>query len=147
MKTKLLNDGAQRTFAVVLDSGDEVIGCLTGFAKAQRLGAAQFTGLGALSDVVLGFFDWQTKQYRRIPVREQVEVVSLVGDVGLGPDGQPTLHPHVVCSRSDGGAVGGHLLEAHVRPTLEVVLTESPSHLRRRKDPESGLALIDLDAR
>jgi predicted DNA-binding protein with PD1-like motif len=38
--------------------------------------------------------------------------------------------------------MGGHLLEAHVRPTLEVVLTESPRHLHKRKDPESGLALI-----
>ena len=73
---------------------------------------------------------------------EQVEVVSLLGDIALGPDGKPALHPHVVVSRADGSAMGGHLLEAHVRPTLEVVLTESPRYLHRRKDHESGLALI-----
>jgi predicted DNA-binding protein with PD1-like motif len=73
---------------------------------------------------------------------EQVEVVSLLGDVALGPDGKPALHPHVVVSLADGRAMGGHLLEAHVRPTLEVVLTESPRHLHKRKDPDSGLALI-----
>jgi predicted DNA-binding protein with PD1-like motif len=94
---------------------------------------------------VLGFFDWETKKYLRNPVTEQVEVVSLTGDLALGPDGTPSVHPHVVVSRSDGAAMGGHLLEAHVRPTLEIILTESPRHLHKRKDPESGLALIDPD--
>ncbi len=71
-------------------------------------------------------------------MQEQVEVVSLLGDVALGPDGKPALHPHIVVSRSDGTAMGGHLLEAHVRLTLEVLLTESPAHLHKWKDTESG---------
>jgi len=49
-----------------------------------------------------------------------------------------------VVGKPDGAAHGGHLLEAHVRPTLELILTESPRHLQKRHDPESGLALIDL---
>ena len=40
---------------------------------------------------------------------------------------------------------GGHLIAGHVRPTLELVVDEVPAHLRRRYDPESGLALINLD--
>src|SRR3954452_16993870 len=142
MKTKLINDGPQKTFALVLDKGDEVVSCIEGFARDNGTSAAQLTGIVALSDAVLGFFDWETKGYRKIPVQEQVEVVSLMGDVALGPDNKPALHPHIVVSRSDGIAMGGHLLEAHVRPTLEVVLTESPAHLHKRKDPESGLAMI-----
>ena len=143
MRWKLINDGPQRTFALVFEKGDEIVAEMTAFAAEQELSASQFTGLGALSDVVLGFFDWETKDYRRIAVREQVEVVSLVGDVTCG-DGQPKLHPHIVVSKSDGAAMGGHLLEGHVRPTLEVIVTESPAHLRRRRDPETGLALIDI---
>lgn len=143
MKARLIHQGAQRTFAVILETGDEAVGCLTRFAQEHRLGAAQLTGLGAFCGVVLGFFDWQTKQYRRIPCAEQLEVLSLLGDIALGPDGKAVLHAHIVCGKSDGSTVGGHLLEGHVRPTLEVILTESPAHLRRRKDPESGLALID----
>lgn len=142
MKSKLVNDGPQKTYVLVLAKGDEAVGSITRFAREHGLGAAQLTGIGAFSDAVLGFFDWEAKDYRRIPVREQVEVVSLIGDVALGPDGKPSLHLHVVVSRPDGSAMGGHLLEAHVRPTLEVVLTESPAHLRKRKDSESGLALI-----
>jgi hypothetical protein len=142
MKSKLINDGPQKTYVLVLDKGDEAVGSLEGFARENCIAAAQLTGIGAFSDVVLGFFDWEMKDYRRIPLNEQVEVVSLLGDIALGPNGKPALHPHVVVSRADGIAMGGHLLEAHVRPTLEVVLTESPRHLHKRKDSDSGLALI-----
>jgi predicted DNA-binding protein with PD1-like motif len=143
MKSKLISDGPQRTYAVVFATGDEVIEGLTQFAKDNGLAASQFTAIGAFSAAVLGYFDWSAKDYLRIPVREQVEVVSLVGDVAT-KDGKPHLHAHVVVSRRDGHALGGHLLEAHVRPTLEVVLTESPAHLRREHDAETGLALIRL---
>lgn len=141
MKAKLIND-TPKTYALVLETGDEAVNCIEGFARNNAISAAQLTAIGAFSDVVLGFFDWDTKEYRKIPLQEQVEVVSFLGDVALGPDGKPSLHPHVVVSRANGMAMGGHLLEAHVRPTLEVVLTESPKHLHKRKDPESGLALI-----
>ena len=92
-------------------------------------------------DVVLGYFNWQKKDYKKIPIHEQVEVLSLLGDIAQGDDG-PKIHAHVVVGKSDGTAHGGHLLEAHVRPTLEVVLVESPRHLQRQYDPESRLALI-----
>jgi uncharacterized protein len=143
MRAKLINDAPQRTFAVVLDQGDEVLETLLAFARSEELSAAEFTGLGALSDVVLGYFDWQQKDYRRIPIAEQVEVLTLTGNVAL-EDGEPKLHPHIVVGKSDGSAHGGHLLEGHVRPTLEVIVTESPSHLQRRSDPETGLALLRL---
>jgi uncharacterized protein len=144
MKTKLLKDGEQRTFAVILDKGEEVTECLSRFAREEKLSASQITAIGAFERAVLGFFDWETKDYRKIPVEEQVEVVALLGDVALAPDGTPTLHPHVVLSKSDGAAVGGHLLEGYVRPTLEVIVTENPAHLRKKKDPETGLALIEI---
>ena len=143
MRAKLIHDGPQRTFAVVLDKGDEVLESLRAFAKEHRLSAAEFTGLGALSDVVLGFFDWDKKDYRKIPVREQVEVLTLVGNIAL-KDGEPKLHPHIVVGKLDGTAHGGHLLEGHVRPILEVIVTESPAHLRREPDPETGLALLSV---
>jgi uncharacterized protein len=143
MKSKLLNRAPERTYAVVLASGDDPVTCLTQFARDEKLDAARLTAIGAFESAVLGFFDLDRKDYARIPIREQVEVVSLIGDIGLGPDGAPTLHAHVVVGRRDGSTCGGHLLEARVRPTLEVMLVESPAWLRRRKDPATGLALID----
>ncbi len=144
MKFKILHEHAgAKTFALVFETGDEVAAGLAAFAKENRLGAAHFTAVGAFRDVTLGYFDWGKKDYRRIPLREQVEVLVLAGDVAEADDG-PKVHAHVVVGRSDGSAHGGHLLEAHVRPTLEVVLTESPAHLRKRYDAESRLALIRL---
>lgn len=149
MQQKLIHeaDGA-RTWAVVLQTGDEAVACLLGFAREHGLAAAQLTAIGAFERAVLGYFDWQRKDYRRNPVDGQVEVVALLGDIALKGDGrqqEPALHVHAVLGREDGAALGGHLLEGHVRPTLEVVVTESPAHLHRRHDAETGLALIRFD--
>jgi predicted DNA-binding protein with PD1-like motif len=145
MQSKLLEERAgKRTFAVVLQTGDEAMRCLQDFAAKERIGGAQVTVIGALSGGQLAFFDWEQKQYRPIPVSEQVEVASLVGDVAIGPNGQPSVHVHAVLGRRDGTALAGHLLEARVRPTLEIIVAESPAHLCKVMDRESGLALIRL---
>jgi predicted DNA-binding protein with PD1-like motif len=145
MKAKLINEAPERTFALVFDRGDEVLSELTRFAREQQLSASRITALGAFERCTLGYFDWERKDYLRIPVDEQVEVVSLVGDVALDR-GEPKMHLHVVLGRRDGSALGGHLLEARVRPTLEVLLVDSPSYLRRDLDEASGLALIKIGA-
>jgi predicted DNA-binding protein with PD1-like motif len=143
MKSKLIHDEVQTTFALVFEKGDEFVEEMSLFAKQQNLAASHFTAIGAFRDAVLGFFDREKKDYKKIPMKEQTEVLSLIGDIALsGKD--PKLHAHVVLGKADGTAHGGHLLQAHVWPTLEVVLTESPRHLRRKLDEETGLALIDL---
>jgi hypothetical protein len=144
MRWKLLDAGPPATYAVVLAKGDEVMRELGRIVREQKIEAASITAIGAFERAVLGYFDWSTKDYKRIPVEEQVEVLSLLGDVAVSDKG-PTLHLHTVLGKSDGGTVGGHLLEGHVRPTLEIALIEPPAHLRKRKDPETGLALIDLE--
>jgi uncharacterized protein len=122
-----------------------VMASVTSFARKEGLLGAQITGVGALSEAVLGYFDWEKKEYLKIPVAEQVEVAALLGDIAQ-EDGSPAAHIHVVLGRRDGGTLSGHLLSGTVRPTLEIVLTEAPRHLRKRKDKESGLNLIDLEA-
>ena len=143
MRSKILNEKGERTHALVFGTGEEPMSLLASFAEQHRIHAARFTAIGAFSEAVVGYFDWQKKDYERIPVREQVEALALVGDIALA-DGKPKVHAHVVLGRRDGNARGGHLLEARVRPTLEVVLTESPAYLLREHDAESGLALIRL---
>jgi predicted DNA-binding protein with PD1-like motif len=142
MKAKLIyEEQGEKTFALVFDPGDEAMEDLTNFAKENSLSAARFTAIGAFSDATLGYFDMEKKEYKKIPVDEQVEVLSLVGDVALF-EGEPKLHAHAVLGRSDGTTRGGHLLGAHVQPTLEVVIVESPEHLRRETDEETGLPLL-----
>ena len=142
MKSKLVQPNRPRTWILVFGTGDDPIPGLEQFARQQRLRGAHFTAIGAFSDAVVAFFEWEAKTYRDIPIREQVEVLSLSGDIAES-DEDARVHAHAVLGRADGSAVGGHLRAAHVRPTLELVLEETPAHLVRVHDPESGLALID----
>ncbi|HJQ28832.1 MAG TPA: PPC domain-containing DNA-binding protein [Rubrobacter sp.] len=145
MQVKQLQEERERTFALVFETGEEVVSGLTEFAAKHGLDAASFTAIGAFGAATLGYFDMEEKEYERIPVHEQVEVLSLVGNIARDQDGEPKVHAHVVLGRSDGTTRGGHLLEGRVRPTLEVVLTETPEHLRRKTDEETGLPLISID--
>lgn len=145
MKAKLLSEDGEKTFAVIFDSGDDCMEGLQRFAVEHGLTAAKFTAIGAFSEARLAYFRVDRNEYMDIPVPEQVEVLSLIGDVAL-KDGEPVVHAHAVLGKCDGSTIGGHLLSATVRPTLEVVLVESPRHLRKKVDQRTGLALIDLDA-
>lgn len=146
MKSKLLHEeDGLRTFAVVFDKDDEVSKSLLEFAKANRFADAHLTAIGAFSEVTLGYFDRQRKDYKKIGITEQVEVLSFSGNIVL-QDGKPRLHAHVVVGKRDGSAHGGHFLGGRVWPTLEMLLTELPVHLRRTHDEETGLALISLAA-
>jgi predicted DNA-binding protein with PD1-like motif len=145
MKAQLIHEHeGEKTFVLVFATGDEAIAGLTAFAKEKRLAASHFTAIGGFQEATIGYFELEKKDYKKIPVQEQVEVLSLVGDIALTEKGEPKIHAHVVLGRSDGTTRGGHLVEARVRPTLEVMLVDSPRHLRRKHDPHSGLALIEL---
>ncbi|HEX3917432.1 MAG TPA: PPC domain-containing DNA-binding protein [Caulobacteraceae bacterium] len=143
--TEVAAVGGQRTFVLVLDPSEEAFATITRFAVERELEAASLSAIGAFERATVGWFDLEAKTYRPIEVNEQCEALCLLGDVAVGDDGKPSLHIHCVVGLRDGSTRGGHLLKATVRPTLEVTLVETPAHLRRRKRPELGVALIDLD--
>lgn len=143
MKHKLI-ELQPKTFVLIFETGDELASGLEKFAEEHSLSAASFKAVGGLSSVRLAWFSWETKKYEpSVVLNEQLELLSMIGDVAL-KDGKSSVHAHVVIGKQDGTAHGGHLLEAHIRPTCEVVLTESPVYLRKEFDQESGLALIKL---
>ena len=143
MRWKQIQD-EPKTFVLIFHTGDEIASLLQRFAKRQGLEGSSFTAIGALSHAKLGWLNWETKKYDPACVLdEQVELLSLIGDIAF-KDGEPLVHAHAVVGRSDGTAHGGHLLEARVRPTCELILTESPSRLQKKLDPKSGIALIQI---
>jgi len=143
MQYKLINNDQQKTYAVVLESGEEVMEQLMAFAKKETVRISQFTAIGAFSGAVVGFFDFSVKDYKKIPLREQTEVLTLNGDITLLNDDYK-IHAHVILGKEDGRAYGGHLIKATVHPTLEIILNESPAWLRRQTDPVTGLALMKI---
>jgi uncharacterized protein len=141
MQVRRIKDGPERIYAVVFQTGDDPIEGLKTVARDEGLAGSSITAIGAFRRAVLGFFDFDRRDYHRIPVEQQCEVVSLLGNIAEGPDG-PGLHLHAVIGKRDGQAVAGHLLEAEVHPTLEVIVIESPTHLVRHKDAATGLPLL-----
>jgi predicted DNA-binding protein with PD1-like motif len=144
MKSKVVEDADVVTYVVVCDPGDEAVSALMQFARSEQLEAAQITAVGAFEHATVGWFDRAARDYRRIQVNEQCELLSLIGDVAAGQDG-PVVHVHAVLGLSDGTTRGGHLLEGRVFPTLEAIVTETPARLRKVMRPDIGIALIDLD--
>jgi predicted DNA-binding protein with PD1-like motif len=143
---KIAGDEGAETRVVILETGEEAFAALTKFANDVQIAAASLTAIGAFERATVGWFDFEKKTYKKIAVDEQCEVLSAIGDIAVGDDGKASLHVHVVLGLSDGTTRGGHLLEGKVRPTLEVVLTDAPAHLRRKKRADIGIALIDLGA-
>jgi uncharacterized protein len=131
------------SWVVVFDKGEDALTGLGELAADNGLSAASLTGVGAFASATIGYFERDLKDYLRILVDQQVEVLSMIGDIAL-VDEVPAVHCHVVLGCRDGSTRGGHLLRCDVWPTLEMVITEYPASLRKRIDPESGLALIDL---
>lgn len=147
MQSRLVTSSPAHVHVIILDSGEEAFAALTKFANEEELSAASLTAIGAFERATIGWFDLVARSYRKIEIDEQCEVLSAIGDVAVGDDGKASLHVHVVLGLSDGSTRGGHFLSGIVRPTLEVVLTEAPARLRRRKRPDLGIALVDLGGR
>jgi uncharacterized protein len=143
---KIAGDAGAETRIVILESGEDAFSALTKFANEAGITAASLTAIGAFENATVGWFDFEKKTYKKIEIAQQCEVLSAIGDVAVGDDGKASLHVHAVLGLSDGTTRGGHLLEGKVRPTLEVVLTDTPVMLRRKKRADLGIALIDVEA-
>jgi len=146
MRSRLVyQDGSHhRTFVLAFDKAEDPVPLLVRFADTQGLSGSHITGTGSFERAVVGYFDRLEGDYVRIPVEQQVEVLSLNGEVALRHE-KPIVHLQAVLGLRDGTTRGGHLLAASVWPALEVVVTEHPRYLRRRFDPELQLALIELN--
>ena len=143
MKVRLLSEnGGVKNYAIVLAKGDEVMSGLTDFARQNKVASASFTAIGAFSHATVAWFDDARKEFKLIPIEQQVELVSMIGDIALVND-QPVVHTHVSVASSDGTVRGGHVINAFVFPTLQLFITVYPTPLHKELDEATGLKLID----
>ena len=148
MQVRVITDNVngEKTYAVIFAKGDEILSGLTEFAEREKLTSGIFTAIGALQSAQFGWFDRARKAYRDIPINEQeVELISLLGDVGL-VNGAPQIHAHGAVGLRHGQVRGGHLLQAIAWPTVELFFTACPASLVKRHDDETDLFLFDLNA-
>jgi uncharacterized protein len=147
MRVQLLaSEEPTKQYAVIFYQGDEAFSGLLEFAQKYHVTSAHFTAIGAVDGATLGWFDPQRKMYKKIPITGQHEVIGMSGDIALF-QGKPVVHTHMLVGGPDGTTQGGHVLEAYVSPTLEVMVTVDPVAMQKRLDPATGLTLIYPDAK
>jgi len=130
-----------KTHMLVLRSGDDALKAIAGFAAQQSIEGATFSALGAFETSTIAYWNRETKEYEPIEVPEQVEVLTMTGNVAMaGTDRR--LHAHVILGRRDGSTMGGHLMKAVVHPTLEVFIVDLGMRLARTRDETTGLWLL-----
>jgi predicted DNA-binding protein with PD1-like motif len=143
VKVKLLSDsGSTRTYIMVYSPGDEVLSGLYDFAEKYHVKSAHFTALGDAKTARLGWFVQSTKLFKVNVIDKQSEITSMIGDIAIF-NGKPVVHAHVNLAAEDGTVRGGHLLEAFVSPTLEIIITVEPATLYKKFSTAFGGALID----
>jgi uncharacterized protein len=144
MKVKLISESnGVRNYAVIFAKGDEVLSGINEFATKYQVTSARFTAIGALEGATIAWFDLKKKMYKLNPINEQVELASLIGDIGVS-NASPAVHSHIMIGLADGTARGGHLIEAHVNPTVELFVTVFPTPLEKKLDPKTDLKLFEL---
>jgi predicted DNA-binding protein with PD1-like motif len=124
-------------------SGEQLVAPLLEWLGREGIGYAALTGLGAVSRATVSYWNSQTKQYEQHQLDEQMEVVSLIGNVTIR-EGVPFIHAHVGLGRSDLSVIGGHMSELVVHPTLEVWLRPETEAVHRALDESCGLYVMQL---
>ena len=127
-------------------TGEKALAKLLDFCRAEGIGYAALSGLGAVSGVNLAYFNDATQQYETHEIAEQLEVIGLTGNITL-KDGAPFAHVHATFGDRDLAVRGGHVMEMTVKPNLEVWLTRGTEDVVRLPDEESGLSLMSLPQR
>jgi predicted DNA-binding protein with PD1-like motif len=143
VKVKLIStDGPTKTYAIIFSPGDEILSGLQEFATKYNIQSARFTAIGDAKSVKFGWYDKSRKMFKVTSLNTYAEITSLIGDIAL-KDGKPVVHAHIALATEDGIVHGGHLLEAFIEPTLEVMMTVEPVPLNKKLDPQFGINVID----
>lgn len=145
VKVKLIRDeGKVKVYALVFAKGDEVLSGLTEFAEKYQVTSAHFTAIGDAIGAKVGWYDQSRKMFKVIALNEPHEITSLVGDIAM-MNGKPSVHAHINLADQNGNVHGGHLLEAFIFPTLEVMVTVEPVTMYKKLYPEAGANIIDAE--
>lgn len=136
--------GSLAPFLLIIRRGDLVAKTIVACADKLELPAAAVSGIGAIEDPEIAYYNLQARRYDAKKYQGIYELVSLIGNVSFN-DGKRFLHAHVGLSKTDYSLFGGHLVEAKVGVIAEVLITPLANTLSRAHDDETNLHLIQTD--
>jgi hypothetical protein len=132
-------------FILRLVRGEDIPTEVAGFVRRLKVRSGIVSGIGAASDIELGYFHLHSRRYARKRIKAECEVASIAGNIAWA-EHEPVCHLHAVVTDSRMRAWGGHLFAARVAATCEVCITPGRARLARVVDPETGLKLLHLAA-
>ena len=136
---KIHSDGT--ITALILEKGEPVHESLKQVTRDLKLPGAFVTGLGVIKDVIIAFFQIESKSYKEMKLKGAVEMLSLNGSISWEGD-EPVIHLHAVLGFEDGSVMGGHLLGANIGVTGEIFIHKTGERLERGMVEEFNLSLI-----
>ena len=139
MKYKKVDD----KIYVSIDKGELVNDKLLEVAKIEKLNSGWINGLGAISDVEIGYWDIEKKIYIKKYFDEDYELLSLIGNISL-VNNESFIHTHISFSNTEFKVFGGHMFDAKVIAAAEFCIFTSNYHLHRKLNCDIGLSLWDI---
>jgi predicted DNA-binding protein with PD1-like motif len=124
-----------------LNRGEEILSSITDLCKKENIKAASVNGIGATQSVEAGFYSFKKKKYCGYCFNQNMEILSLLGNISTKDD-EPYLHLHIVVSNDEGEALGGHLTKAVISVTAEIFIDIIETHIGREADSLTGINLI-----
>ena len=128
-------------YVVRLDVGEEIMETLLAFVRAEKILGGSITGIGAVKDTALGFFDLHRRQYDRHEFPDDMELVSFNGNITWFED-EPMIHAHAVVAGPDLAARGGHVFSSRIAITGEFLVVTNDRRLDRTRNERTRLNLI-----
>lgn len=132
-------------YVVRLNKGEEVIECLKELCEKEDIKLAEITGLGASNLVEIGVFNVNTKEYNTKTFEGMFEITSLVGNA-TRKEGNVYLHVHINFGDEEGNVKGGHLVQARISATSEIIVRKIEGQVGRKLSDEIGLNLLEFNA-
>ena len=130
-------------YIIRLERGEKIIERLLEFCEKEKIKAGYFNGLGAVNEIELGHFDLTTKKYTLLNLSGQFEIASLHGNISTF-ENKSYIHAHITVGDKKFNSSSGHLKEATISATCEIFLVKVEGQLRRKKDKETELNLLDI---
>ncbi|MHA2362521.1 MAG: PPC domain-containing DNA-binding protein [Candidatus Hodarchaeales archaeon] len=133
------------TFILRLDKGETIIETLQKFLEEKEINGGFFTGLGAVNQIILRYFDQNENKYYEKTFNEDLEVTSLIGNITMF-QGKPAIHSHIVLGNKEFQSISGHFTEGTVGATLEVILIKREFGVIRKLNENLGLNLLHFNS-
>ena len=133
----------ENSYVIRLNKGEEVVSSLKELCKKENIRLGEITGLGASDLVEIGVFNVNTKEYKTKTFEGMFEITSLVGNVTTKDD-EVYLHIHINFGDEEGFVKGGHLVQARISATSEIILRIVEGYVGRKLSDEVGLNLFDF---